>query len=190
LEQRVAVWGLAHDCLGADIAARAHAVLNDEWLTEALRQPLTDQACVQVDHPARRKRRDQAHRPRRIGLRACDARSSRERGSARCQMQKTSAGKFHGVPSTIYVQRGRVVRIDYARLTEARKGQCRLLADIVAKRFLRIRASNIEIRRQCAILIQKWRALDQRLAQTEVGRLLQERHEIAEQILDLGDDTA
>jgi hypothetical protein len=33
-----------------------------------------------------------------------------------------------------------------------------------------------------------WRALDERLARTEIGRLLQERHEIAEQILDAEDD--
>jgi hypothetical protein len=33
-----------------------------------------------------------------------------------------------------------------------------------------------------------WRALDERLARTEIGRLLQERHEISEQILDLKDD--
>ena len=36
----------------------------------------------------------------------------------------------------------------------------------------------------------EWRALDQRLAQTDVGRLLQERHRIAEQILDLRDVAA
>jgi hypothetical protein len=33
-----------------------------------------------------------------------------------------------------------------------------------------------------------WRALDERLAQTKIGRLLQERHEIAEQILDAEED--
>jgi hypothetical protein len=38
-----------------------------------------------------------AHRPRRIGLRPSNARDGRQRGSARCQMQKISAGKFHGV---------------------------------------------------------------------------------------------
>ena len=40
-------------------------------------------------------KRDEAHRPRRIGLRPCDPRYRRQRGSARCQMQKFSAGKFH-----------------------------------------------------------------------------------------------
>jgi hypothetical protein len=33
-----------------------------------------------------------------------------------------------------------------------------------------------------------WRALDERLGQTKIGRLLQERHEIAEQILDAEDE--
>jgi hypothetical protein len=33
--------------------------------------------------------------------------------------------------------------------------------------------------------VEEWRALDERLARTEIGRLLQERHEISEQILDL-----
>ena len=35
--------------------------------------------------------------------------------------------------------------------------------------------------------VEEWKALDQRLNATELGRLLQGRHEIAEQILDLRD---
>jgi hypothetical protein len=35
--------------------------------------------------------------------------------------------------------------------------------------------------------IGEWRALDARLASTKIGRLMQERHEIAEQILDMRD---
>ena len=42
---------------------------------------------------------DDAHRPRRIGLRPRDARDGRERGSARGQMQEYAAGKFHSSPS-------------------------------------------------------------------------------------------
>ena len=38
--------------------------------------------------------------------------------------------------------------------------------------------------------VEEWRALDQRLAQTDVGRLLEERHQIAERILDLRDVAA
>jgi hypothetical protein len=40
---------------------------------------------------------DQAHRPRRTGLRTRDARHGRERDSTGCQMEKSTARKFHGV---------------------------------------------------------------------------------------------
>ena len=36
--------------------------------------------------------------------------------------------------------------------------------------------------------VEEWRALDERLAKTEIGQLLQERHEIEQQILDLRDE--
>jgi hypothetical protein len=39
-----------------------------------------------------------AHRPRGIGLRQSEVRNSWQRGSARSQMQKLSAGKFHFEP--------------------------------------------------------------------------------------------
>ena len=35
---------------------------------------------------------------------------------------------------------------------------------------------------------QEWHALDERLARTEIGRLLQERHEIEEQIFEAEED--
>ena len=52
------------------------------------------------------KANDDAHRPRRIGLRPRDPRHGRQRGSARGQMQKLSAGKFHGDdPSSTFSRR-------------------------------------------------------------------------------------
>src|SRR5215470_7304102 len=94
-EQRVAVRRCAHDRLGADIAARAWSILDDEWLTEPLRQPLTHQKRDDVARTGRSERHDDANRPRRIGLRPCNTRY-RQRGSAGCQMQKLpSVGKFH-----------------------------------------------------------------------------------------------
>jgi len=52
--------------------------------------------------PGGRKRHYDAHRPRRIGLRAHDPRRRRQGGSACGQMQKLSAGKFHWrLPSLI-----------------------------------------------------------------------------------------
>src|SRR5215472_2623052 len=41
---------------------------------------------------------DQTHRPRRVGLRPSGALHGRQRGSARGQMQKITARKFHGAP--------------------------------------------------------------------------------------------
>jgi hypothetical protein len=41
LEERVAGWRRTHDSFGADVATCAGPV-NDEWLTEVFRQPLTD----------------------------------------------------------------------------------------------------------------------------------------------------
>jgi len=71
-EQRVAIWQRPHDGLSRDIAAGARPVLNDELLTELLREPLTYYARDDVNRLARGKSDDDAHRPRRIGFRACD----------------------------------------------------------------------------------------------------------------------
>src|SRR5262244_604734 len=86
VEQRVAVRRRAHDCFGGDIAAGARPVLDDEWLTETLRQRLTDKARNQVCRTTRRPADYQVHRPCRIGLRPCKAQHGWQRGSARCQM--------------------------------------------------------------------------------------------------------
>jgi hypothetical protein len=50
----------------------------------------------------RRKSDDQAHRPRWIRLRLRELWHGRQRGSTRCQLQKLSAGKFHGVASLVF----------------------------------------------------------------------------------------
>ena len=56
-EKRVAVRRRTHDRLGGDIAAGAGPVLDDEWLAEPLRQPLTHQARDDVGRAARRQSR-------------------------------------------------------------------------------------------------------------------------------------
>ena len=61
----MAVGGRTRDRLGADVARSARPVLNDEWLSEALGQPLTDQAHEDVGRAAGRKADDDAYRPRR-----------------------------------------------------------------------------------------------------------------------------
>src|SRR5262249_37310387 len=97
-EQRVAIRGCPHHHFGADVAAGTWPVFDDKLLTEPLRQPLTDQACRDVECTGRSKRDNDVHRPRRISLRPRDARDGRQRGSACGQMQKISAGKFHFEP--------------------------------------------------------------------------------------------
>jgi hypothetical protein len=62
-------------------------------LTELLGEPLTYYARDDVNRLTRGKSDDDAHRPRRIGLRPSKARDGRQRGSARGQMQKLSAAE-------------------------------------------------------------------------------------------------
>src|SRR5262245_52028033 len=97
-EERVAVGRGAYDGLNTDITTASRTVLNEELLAEALRQPLTDQARSDVVRTTGGKGDDDSHRPRRIGLRSCNARHGRQRHSARYQMQKISTGKFHNIP--------------------------------------------------------------------------------------------
>src|SRR5260370_17226087 len=96
-------WCSAECGLHADIAARTDPVLDDELLAQMIRQILADDARNDVVGAARRKANNPVHRPCRIGLRPRDARDSRQRGSARCQMQKSSAWKFHSsIPSSAF----------------------------------------------------------------------------------------
>src|SRR3989442_5070951 len=97
-EQRVTIGRRAHHGLGRDIAAGARPVLDDELLTEPLRQPLTHDARGDVERLAGDKSDDHAHRARRVSLRPGNAAYDRERSSARDQLQKLSAGKLHVRP--------------------------------------------------------------------------------------------
>src|SRR5262249_55276381 len=90
--------GSFDDRFGTDIGSRTRSIVDDEFLAESLRQPLTYQTRDDFARAARCKTNDDAHGPRRIGLRPSDTRQSRQRGRARGQMQKSSAGKFHGGP--------------------------------------------------------------------------------------------
>src|SRR6266404_9535275 len=94
-EQRVAVGRGTHDRLGGDVAAGSRTVVDDERLTEPLREPLTYQARRDVRTASGREAHNDAHRPRWIGLRPSSTRHGRERGSARGEMEKISTGKFH-----------------------------------------------------------------------------------------------
>jgi hypothetical protein len=92
-EERVAVRGRAHDRLGRDSAAGARPVLDDDLLTEPLRQPLTDQADGNVRPATGRKADDPVHRTCRVDLPPSDARGDRDRGGTRCQMQELATRK-------------------------------------------------------------------------------------------------
>jgi hypothetical protein len=64
-----------------------------------LGQALRDQAAEYIRRTTGRVWNDHTHGSCRIGLRESDARGGRQRGSARGQTQKLSAGKFHFEPS-------------------------------------------------------------------------------------------
>jgi hypothetical protein len=72
-QKRISVGGRVDDGLGADVAAGARPVLDDEGLAQPVGKPLTDQARGDVDPAAGGKPGDDAHRPRRIILRRCAA---------------------------------------------------------------------------------------------------------------------
>src|SRR5262249_39148206 len=94
-KERVAIGGRLHDGLRANIVAAARPVFDNKRLAETLRQPLTHQARKNVVPSAGSNRNNPAHRPCRIDLRRSEARCSRQRGGAGCQMQKFAAGKLH-----------------------------------------------------------------------------------------------
>src|ERR1700730_13908516 len=71
-QQRITVWSCSYDSLSTDIAARTRSVLYDELLAKPLPQHLADQARVQIGRATGGKADDEAHRPRRIGLRPRD----------------------------------------------------------------------------------------------------------------------
>jgi len=80
------------------MAARTGTIFDDELLAEPLGEPLAYQTSVEVPRTASRTADDDADRTRRIGLRPCDPRHDRQRGSAHGQTEKFPAGKFHWRP--------------------------------------------------------------------------------------------
>src|SRR5262245_43377481 len=91
----MAVCRRIHYGFGADVAIRAWPVLDDEWLTQPLCQPLPHETRRDVRPAPRRKANDDAHWPRRIGLRPRDVWSERQRDSASGQVQEFATRKFH-----------------------------------------------------------------------------------------------
>src|SRR5262249_6661702 len=82
-EDRITVRRSSYDIFGGDVAAEAWSVLDYEWLTEPLGQPLAQEASDDVLRCACVKRDDHIDRTRRISLCPCNRRHSRQRGSVR-----------------------------------------------------------------------------------------------------------
>src|ERR1700720_2756931 len=93
-------WGI-HHCLSTNVAAGARTIFDDELLSEPYRQPLAHQACENVARASRCKADDNAHWPRWITLRSCNARGRGQRGSTRYHAEKLSAGEFHDTPPSL-----------------------------------------------------------------------------------------
>ena len=97
-EQRVAVGRRAHHRLGADIAAGAGLIFDDEGLAEPLGEELAHQPHDDVLRAAGGKADDQVHRPRRIIERpGANRKSGRSDGGGAGKLQKLAAAKSHGV---------------------------------------------------------------------------------------------
>src|SRR5262249_57764731 len=88
----IAVGSCTH-CTGrASRTAGSSHILNNELLSEQLRHVFANGASSNVSCPASSDRHDDRDRPRRIGLGSRNTRHGRQRGSARGQMEKISAG--------------------------------------------------------------------------------------------------
>jgi hypothetical protein len=96
--ERVTVGQRAGDPPDADTAGRAGHVLDNERLGEREPHSFGQDARQHVERPACRGRHNYRDWTRRIGLRARDSQDGRQRSDTRCQVQKSTAGKFHDVP--------------------------------------------------------------------------------------------
>jgi hypothetical protein len=96
--QRIAVARRASDPADGDVAARAGNVLDDDRLSERGPHALAEDARDGVGRPASRKRHDHRDGTCGISLRQRKSRHDRERGSPRCQTEKSTTREFHNVP--------------------------------------------------------------------------------------------
>src|SRR5262249_43615925 len=94
-DKRVAVVGRAGGSSNADAAIRASYVFDDDGLTERRPHPLTHDTPYRIRSSAGSERYNHRDWSRRLGVRPSEVRHARQRGGARCQMEKISAGKFH-----------------------------------------------------------------------------------------------
>jgi hypothetical protein len=81
----------------SEMTACSRLIFYGNLLSPNLRQPIGNDTPGDIRSAAGWESDQESHWSCRIGLRPCDRGRRRERGSARCQMQKLSAGKFHSI---------------------------------------------------------------------------------------------
>src|SRR5262245_24643827 len=91
----MSVRGSLCDHLGGHVGGRAWPGLDDEGLSEPLRQPLPQKPRENVTAATWRKPDNDAHRPQRIALRPSQTRVGRQRDRTRCETQKLPPCQFH-----------------------------------------------------------------------------------------------
>jgi hypothetical protein len=87
-EQGVTIRQRMRDGFSCDVATCTRPIFNEELLAHPLRKRITNQPCCRVREATGRKARDDAYRPRRIGLGSakCDATGSAVAPAVRCKI--------------------------------------------------------------------------------------------------------
>src|SRR6516164_1846038 len=92
---RIAVWSRAGDAAGPDTSVRSGDIFDNDGLPKRAAHSLSKNSTERVKEATGSERQDHGDWSRRIALRLRDVRRTRERGSARCQMQKSTTCKIH-----------------------------------------------------------------------------------------------
>src|SRR5262249_12771413 len=138
-QKRVAVRWRARDHLGGDIGGGTRPVLDDERLTEPLRQPFRHEPRRDVDRLAGGKADDDAHRPVWIGLRIRDRRDGRQGGSPCREMPEAATLNDHAAHSAM---------IWFARITSPQRRTSSLMKAAVSAGVLPS-GSTLSARKRC-----------------------------------------
>src|SRR5262245_48987899 len=93
-QQRVTIRRCLRDVCSRNLKIAASLVFNDYGLAPNFGQPFSERTCDKIDQSAGRDRNNDVDLSAWIGLRRSNARETRKRGSAGCQMQKSTAGRF------------------------------------------------------------------------------------------------
>src|SRR4029077_1917240 len=122
-KKRISIRRRSHQRFRRYCAAGTGAILNDELLSKALGEPLTDQARVGVVDAARREAGNDPYGPQRVTLSPGEPGYCRERGNTRGQLKKRSTTKPHALFSALELPGWtRCPRlIDKARAAHARR---------------------------------------------------------------------